>query len=295
MGIISGLIDIGLVTTTYNLVVNHDIVAESNVDGTVISHTTHVSTTIEGAEIGGVWLIDTDIIEDYTGHDVHRHTIHILVKLFLLGQIHLAEVKVVVRSGILFQNIFGHHVGTVITQEHLIGNHIGSNLQLRTNMLSRGLTVKRSTVTTAIDGATNDGLLLFRSDHTDSYSLGIGTEGIQSLHRGLSCRNLIVKIAIDIIVLQIRIIRIRIRTITSTIDITLDVTMNTYSITTIDIAGDIITTIDIVDITSLNQDTGSITCRQEGTFNGLRRNSTFAGVHIGHTTTTKDVIDLHAI
>ena len=57
------------------------------------------------------------------------------------------------------------------------------------------------------------------------------------------------------IILQGRIVRIRVRSIATAIDITLDTGIDTHGITAIDLSGDIITTIDIVDLTTLHQHT----------------------------------------
>ena len=71
--------------------------------------------------------------------------------------------------------------------------------------------------------------------------------------------------------------------------------MDTHSITTVDITGDIITAIDIQDITTLNQHTRGITCRVVSSVDRLCRDGHLGGIHIGHTTATKDILNLQSI
>ena len=62
------------------------------------------------------------------------------------------------------------------------------------------------------------------------------------------------------IILQQCIVRIGVRTIATAIDITLDTGIDTHGITAIDLSGDIITTIDVIDLSAPHQHTG----RQSG-------------------------------
>ena len=194
----------------------------------------------------------------------------------------------------MFQDILGHHVGTVVAQEHFVGNDIRANLQLGRRVFGRIIIVKRSTVTTAIDGTTDNGLLCFRTNHTDRHRFSIGTEGTQSLHGWHACGYLIIQVAIDVVSLQSSVISIGIRPVTTTIDITLDTAVDTHGITAIDITGYIVSTIDVVDVACLYQHAGRITGGEESAINGLFRDIILIRVHIGHSATAEDVVNLHA-
>ena len=111
--------------------------------------------------------------------------------------------------------------------------------------------------------------------------------------------DIIVEVPIDGIVLQFLIVCIGIRAVATAVDITIHPTMDTNRIAAIDGTGDIISTIDIIYVTSSNQQTGCVTGR-EMTFNAIECtiqfwHIIFIRVHIGHTTTTIDVVDVHTI
>ena len=67
--------------------------------------------------------------------------------------------------------------------------------------------------------------------------------------------------------------------------------MDTHGITAIDITRDIVTAIDIVDVTTLNQHTGRIAGRVVSTVDGLCRNGHLVRIHIGHTAAAKNIVD----
>ena len=107
------------------------------------------------------------------------------------------------------------------------------------------------------------------------------------------------------IILQFIIVRISIRAITATIDITVDMGHDTYGITGIDVTRDIVTAIHVVDMTSQYSDTCSITCRnvvrvilRVQCYIVIRNWRSIVVVvqrlHIGLATTAIDVIDHHS-
>ena len=68
--------------------------------------------------------------------------------------------------------------------------------------------------------------------------------------------------------------------------------MNTYGITAINVTCDIVTTIYIINITSINQQTGSITRRECYTTDGFLFNVVLVRIHVSHTTAAIDIIYL---
>ena len=138
---------------------------------------------------------------------------------------------------------------------------MGTNFQfhhrLRLHRLQRG------TVASAIDSTADNGRM-FRicSHYSDRYLLGIGAEVVQSLYRGLSVRDGIIEVSIDIMAYQIGIVGIGIRTVTATIDITADTRTDTDGITAIDTSCDVVTAINIVDVATTDNDTGRQSCRE---------------------------------
>ena len=187
--IICGLIDIGLVTAAYNLIINHHLIVEADIDGAVDLHTTHITATVERTEIGRIRYIVFDIVKYYTRHDVHGHAVHVLVKLRptitvfrIADQIHTAEsltvaLRVCHGLGILLEHGFRRHVHTIVTQEHLVGNDVGTDLQLGSCFLGRIFIMQGCTVATAIEGTTDNGRFVFRSNQTDRHRLRIRSEG----------------------------------------------------------------------------------------------------------------------
>ena len=71
--------------------------------------------------------------------------------------------------------------------------------------------------------------------------------------------------------------------------------MDTHGITAIDIAGDIVTAIHIVDVATLNQHAGGIAGRIISAIDGLLINGCLGWVHIGHSASAKDVLNLQII
>ena len=264
-----------IVTTTHHLVIDYHLLGE--VDGclAVARHTTHITTAVDGTEHGSIVFVVgrvafSDGIECDAGHQSHSHTVHIGGKGFFVGEVHGVELRFVVRN---IRSLHGaqhtfmkslafiilDHVGTIVAQEHIVGNHVGTNLQFhhRFSLDSR----QRSTVTATIDRATNDGRMIrIRTRHTDRHLLGIRTEGIEGFRRVAA--RIIVEVAIDVVTYQLGIVGIRIGAVTSTIDITSNTGIYTYGITAIHTTCDIVTTIDIVDVTTTNQHTGRQACRE---------------------------------
>ena len=244
-------IDIGIVTTSHQLVKDNDFIVEVERLGTIKLHATHITTTIERTKLGRIFLVAW--IENNTWLDIHGHGIHIAFEIIFIRQVNAID-------GFHFsQNILCYHILTIVAQEHLVCNHVRTNLQLRCSIPRRVISMQRGTVTAAIDStADNSRMVSICSHYADRHRLRIGSELLQGCHRIGAW--LIIDVTIDVVVLIRFLVSIGIRTVTSTIDIALDAAMNTYRITTIDLACDIVTTIDVINITSGNQHTGRITC-----------------------------------
>ena len=147
-----------------------------------------------------------------------------------------------------------NHVGTIVTQEHIVSYHVGANLQFHQRFRLDSRQCRQcSAVTTTVDSTTDDGRLCVGTRYTDRYLLGIGTEGVEGFRRVAA--RIIVEVTIDVVIYQLLIVGIRIGTITATIDVTRYTGIDTYCITAIHTTGDIISAIDIVDIATTNYHT----------------------------------------
>ena len=255
----------GIVTATYYLVINNHLLFEFDVNLAVTRHTAHVTTAVERTEHRGIRLIPIDIIKNHVRHQTHCNTVHISGKLCCIGQVHRVELCAIARN---VRSLHGakhtlqsartlivfNHVLTVVAQEHIVGNDMRTNLQFHHRICLHRL--QRGTVTTAIDGTTDDRRMVgICSRHTDRHLFGIWTEVVEGFYGCFPFRNRIIEFAIYIMTYQISIISIRIRAVTATIDITTDTCMNTDGITAIDTSCDVVTTIDIVHVATIYNDT----------------------------------------
>ena len=158
--------------------------------------------------------------------------------------------------GILLQDCRSHHILTVVTEEHLVGNDIRADFQLCCRILFGIVITQGSAVTATVDGTANNGRMIFVcSFYTDRYRLSIGAEVVEGLNRCFSC-NLIIVVAKEQAVFQVWIIGIGIRAVTAAIDAAANAGIDTHGIAAIDLSCDIVTTIDVVDVTATNQHTG---------------------------------------
>ena len=90
---------VGIVTTSHQFIIDNHLMSE--VDGGLIrnSHTTHVTTAIERADIGGIIDIVGQtiflIVDEYdTRHQWHGTTVHVLGESRLIRQVHRSEIAV---------------------------------------------------------------------------------------------------------------------------------------------------------------------------------------------------------
>ena len=191
------------------------------------------------------------------------------------------------------RHITVHHVGSVVAQEHIVSYDIRTDLQFYHRIRFGGR--HRGTVSTQKNSASDNGLLGLCSCYTDRDLFSIGTERIE----GIDGRRawIIIEIAVNWICLIFSFVGIRIRAVTTAIDVTSDRCIDTYRIATIDLTRNIITTINIIDISASHQ----YTCRQTYTFReqiafqigSLSWMSQIAsGDHIGLATATVDIINL---
>ena len=296
--VVFGSRHIGIVTTTDHLVEYDNGLIKLNLYLTINGHTTPVATTEDRTEISGVRFIGIGgpvlTVEYDTGHDVHIHTFHVAVEGGLTISICLTTFQLQGtegRIGITLQDVLIHHHFTIVAQEHLVGYDIRSNLQLGFRIRIGIIIMKRCTVTTAIDSSTDNGGVVLVAHQTHRHRLGIGAESIQNLYRILSFCDWIIEVTIDIIALKIWVVRIRIGTVTTAVDITTDAAVDTHSIAALHIARDIVTAIHIVDITSENRNTGCITARYINALDGFCWYGVNRRYHIGHTASTIHVVD----
>ena len=104
------------------------------------------------------------------------------------------------------------------------------------------------------------------SSHTERHHLCVRTESIQGLYGRHSRWSRIIIVTIFQVVSQFRIVRIWIGAVTATIDIATNTGVDTHSISTCYVSRNIVTSIDIVNVTTSYQDTGRKACREAVTF-----------------------------
>ena len=212
-----------------------------------------------------------------------------------------------------------NHVLSVVAEEHVVDDGVRTNLDVRLasgrdtcNVLSQ-----RSTVTTHIETAIHDGRITFRSSYEDRHLLCVRTDKIEGCGRFeifcntcyACCSKHFVRIVVEVlpirIVFQVDVVGIRVRAVTSTINVTFYVSHDTYSIAGIDVTRDIVTAIYVVDFTSQHSDTCSVTCRnvvrvilRVKCYLRIRHRCGIVVVierlHVSFTTTAIDVIDHHS-
>ena len=163
-----------------------------------------------------------------------------------------------------FEHIFGrsaHHLHAVIAKEHIVGNDIGAYLQLNNRVVQVGILYHGRTVTADIDRAANDGAVAGTlAPKTERGLFHVGAVVVQSLNRGLTSRNLVVEVSIIGIILQVGVVGICIRAVATAVDIASDRGTDTYGRAAPHTPRDVVTTIDVVDVAALHNDT----CRQAG-------------------------------
>ena len=130
-------------------------------------------------------------------HECHGTAIHIFRESSSIFQIHGIELRVITGDSSALhdlQNISRflalHHLHTIVTQEHAVGYHVRTNLQVSCRSASFGIrNFQCRTITTHINGTMNNGrrndglrthLFLF-SCQTERYLLRIGAEFFKSL------------------------------------------------------------------------------------------------------------------
>ena len=121
----------------------------------------------------------------------------------------------------------------------------------------------------------------------------MGVKGIKYFKRCVTafCRE--IEVAINIAIGKRRLVGICIGAITAAIDVAIDGSIDTKGITAIDRTGDIITAIDIVDMSSTYQHTrrqlcGEVVALQVRT---RRIDAIHRRFHVSHTTTAIDIAD----
>ena len=194
------------------------------------------------------------------------------------------------------------HVGTVIAQEHVVGNHVGTNLQFQQRLCLDSL--QRSAVTATIDSTADDGRFALGACQSDGYLFGIRTEVVKGFRRGHAIGNGIVEVAIDIMAYQIGIVGIGIGAVTTAIDITLDAGIHANGIAAIDTSSDVVTAIDVVDVSATYNHTCREACRElvlwialfihimQLNLTGQHIGAISHRTDIGHTAAAIDIINL---
>ena len=189
------------------------------------------------------------------------------------------------------------HVGTVIAEKHIVDNDVGADFQLYPRRGHTFFLLQRGTVTAYEDTTLDDNRLLgvFSSIQTERHLLGIGTEGIQGIDRVTAW--VVVEVLILIKRSQVSVVGIGIRAVATTIDVAKNAGVDTHGITTIDLTRDIITAIDIGNLSAAHRGTSRQTDRSNTAFGrigchvGHHAINQFLGTHVGSAAATIDVGD----
>ena len=245
---------IGIVTATHQFIKDNQFPVEFQGRLARYRHATSVTTAIERAYPTCIVFIGSkvtvfSIIEYNVRLQWHRHTLHIAGKHRFVGQTDSAVCL------IQTQECWVNHLLTVVAKEHLVGNDVRAYLQLYQWL--RLLGGQRCTVTSYEDRTLDDGWVVGISTfQVERYLLGIRTEGVEGFGRGIVTLTTEEEIAIGVITFHGFRIGIWVSAITTAIDITIDSSMDTDGITTIDNTGYVVTTIYIINMSSIYQHTG---------------------------------------
>ena len=166
-----------------------------------------------------------------------------------------------------------HHALAIVAKEHIVDIDIRAYLQVNHRIcLCRG---QCGTVTSYIDRTANDSGLFLRTKQADRHLLSMGTEDVQGLNRliarGKSKRGIatvllflclyllriIIEVAVAGKVFQSSVVGIGIRAVATTIDVAGNGGIDTHGITTEDMSGNIVTTVDVGHLTTTYNDTCS--------------------------------------
>ena len=190
--IVEGLCHVCIVAAAHHLIENHDLMLEVDLVFPIIVHATPVAATDQRTDIGAVWYIVGRVTTFPTvkldgRHQRHGAALHILFKCFGFCQIHGVELRLVtglVRALHDLQDIIRrltlHHVLAIITEEHILGNDIRTDLQFHHWLLHGGS--QGRAVAADIDGTADSRRVILRSIQAERHLLGIGTELIEGRH-----------------------------------------------------------------------------------------------------------------
>ena len=262
--------DVGIVAAAHQLVVDDDLVVEVDGGQAWLYHAAAVAAAEERTEERTVVLVHTRVVALSVKHDAghlsHGGTVHVFGKRFRIGQVEGAEVMyALVRTddstGIGSQRAAHrgvYHELAIVAQKHVVGIGMRANLQLG-HVAAGSLLQQGRTVATHVDGTADDGLLrLAVANDAQRYLLHVGTEGVEGIDRRGSTvlRRVVVEVAPDDVVLQLRIVGIGIRAVAAAVHVAADARVDTHGRTAEDVARDVVAAIDVVDAATAHQDAG---------------------------------------
>ena len=148
-GIIIGCRYKGIVTATHHLIIDNQFAIEVEGGLTWHRHAAPVTATEEGTDIGRIILVVRrvtigQVVEHYSRLERHGSSLHVSLHLVSVRQVHLAEVVIIDTAGVHVQDflrhvlgfrlcgwiITCHHLLTVVAQEHVVSDDVGTHLQL---------------------------------------------------------------------------------------------------------------------------------------------------------------------
>ena len=290
--------DTSIVTSAHYLLIDDEVAW--HVDGVhaLIGHATLVTSKVERAHIG----CHRNVVPQEFGLDVHRHTLHVGGHVCLFLEVDAAEGDIFsILACILGQDTREHHVLTVTTEEHAIDGGILAHPEGRLGCSLVASLGERSAVTSAIHVACHHDSLLLTSRDMHQGALHVRAEIVECFERSLCCcpTYVIVVGIFGMLVPPIGVVGIGIRTVTATVDIAYQATMDVHITAVVHGARDIVTAIDVVDAPCGDIHTGGIAGLEVVFVERLvgQRSRAIAAVwvHIRNAASTVDVVGTQTV
>ena len=286
-GVVGAGLHTGVVAAAHQLVIDNQALVE--MEGVLAGnhHAAHITAAIEGTDIAGIRQVVIRIafsatVKHDVGHQLHGGAFHIAGEGDGVGQ------GETVMGVVALQQRGGDHLLTVVAQEDVVGNHMGTNLQIHHGILPGIL--QCGAVTAEIDGTADDGGVLgIDTVQTQQHLLGIRAEGVEGFRRTVG---LVIEVTVDIVVHQGGVVGVGVRAVAAAIDIATDARADTHGITAIDLTRHVVAAIDIVDITAFHEHTGCQPVGEvvAGEVQDRRIEAVLLGIYVGHTAAAIEVI-----
>ena len=185
---------VGIVASANELVVDDELVGETDVYRACCRHAAHVAAAEERADAGGVGLVALVVRSGLVvGIELHRRIVlhiygtHVSVKGIAVGQVYRRNAPV----GIALQRGGAYEVCAVAAKEHLVGYDVGTNYQTGVLVFAAACRrwAQRGTVAAAEHCSADERWRSFRRAlQVDGGSRHVGADGVKRLDTVLAGR-----------------------------------------------------------------------------------------------------------